>query len=461
MRWLIISEGFLSLEAVVEFLKEGDEVFLLPKGFRPSRPSLPAGLKLLKGAWNRKKTYEAIPLRPGDGLLLDVGRRTEAERVLKLLLELEQDLLVLCLFREGLEDISLSFPSVRMLRCDSLISEECRRASEEHRAKLRVRELRQVLDPGEHILILTQPDPDPDAIASGLALRAVLGRHKATAPIATFAAVTRPENLSMMKHLEIEVETVEEKDFANYERIALVDVQPTFLKPELSRVDAVIDHHPEDKGYEASFRDIRPSYGATATILTEYLRATGESISQRLATALFYGIKSDTLLFDRPACQADIEAFAFLYPKANHSLLHRIDRPEFPLQAIEPFIRALRKRLFREGLFYIHLGGVEREDVIPQLADFCLQMGGAEWSAVSGRHGRDLIISVRSAGFGKSIGEVVKEAFTGLGSAGGHRSMARANIPLRNFMARFKSSSDASIMKEVPALLLQELKRER
>ncbi|MFQ6111999.1 MAG: hypothetical protein ACE5LX_08230, partial [Nitrospinota bacterium] len=192
MRWLIISEGSLSPEALVDFLEEGDEVFLLPKGFRPSRRSLPAGLKVLKGAWGKRETYGGIPLRPGDGLLLDVRKRAEAEKLLGLLLGLEGDLLVLCLFRKELEDLPSRFPSVQMLRRDSLILEECRRASREHRALLRARELRHVLDPGQNVLILTQPDPDPDAIASGLALRALLGRHKATAPIATFGAITRP-----------------------------------------------------------------------------------------------------------------------------------------------------------------------------------------------------------------------------------------------------------------------------
>ena len=39
------------------------------------------------------------------------------------------------------------------------------------------------------------------------------------------------------------------------------------------------------------FTDIRSGYGATSTILTEYLEACEADVSQRLATALLYGIK--------------------------------------------------------------------------------------------------------------------------------------------------------------------------
>ena len=166
--------------------------------------------------------------------------------------------------------------------------------------------------------------------------------------------------------------------------IAMVDVQPTFCEESLPEITVVIDHHPEAKGWRAPFRDVRPSYGATSTILTEYLRAADVKITERLATALFYGIKTDTLHLERGGTRADMEAFAFLYEVANHNMLRRIERPELPLDALDALGDALVHRTIIQNALFAHLGPVSRPDLIPQFADLCLQVKGIEWSVVSG-----------------------------------------------------------------------------
>ena len=82
-------------------------------------------------------------------------------------------------------------------------------------------------------------------------------------------------------------------------------------------------------------------YGATSTILTEYLEACGADVSQRLATALLYGIKSDTLMLNRETGPADLRAFMSLYPLTNYNTLRRIERPELPLAFAEFLARVL------------------------------------------------------------------------------------------------------------------------
>src|SRR5204863_10023488 len=153
---------------------------------------------------------------------------------------------------------------------------------------------------------------------------------------------------------------------------------PSVFGERLGRneVDAVIDHHPEQPGYHAKYRDIRAVYGATATILTEYLRATGIEPNQKQATALFYGIKSDTLFLDRETCEADMEAFQYLYPRVNLSILRRIEKPAIPADSLRFFGRSLMKLEVESGLSFAYLGEVEREDVIPQVAEFLLQVEG-------------------------------------------------------------------------------------
>lgn len=298
------------------------------------------------------------------------------------------------------------------------------------RARVRVRRLREVVGESSRALILLQDDPDPDGIASGLALRTLLGRNRSTMPMASFGRVTRPENIAMLDVLDIEIREIRPEDLAQWDRVVMVDVQPPHLRRPLPRVDVVIDHHPAQTSYDARYIDVRNHYGATATILLEYLRAEGIKVNERLATAMLYAIRTDTLLLDRPVTDADVEAFTYLYARANINWIRRIERPALPRETLVSFAEGLRSARIEDRVLFSHLGPVRREDIVPQLADFCLQVEGVDWSAVSGVFEDELIISVRNVGFVQKAGTAVKAAFTEFGSAGGHRSMAKAVLPL-------------------------------
>ncbi len=297
----------------------------------------------------------------------------------------------------------------------------------------RVEEVRAHFEAAENVLILLQDDPDPDAIASGLALRQVLGRNKQSAPLGSFGRVTRPENIAMVKLLEIEIEKVTRQTANRFDRIAVVDLQPPHLANPPEKIDLVIDHHPEQFTYTSHIKDIRPGYGATSTILLEYLLCANSSIGTRLATAMFYGIKSDTFSLSREVNEWDVEAFSYLYPLANQNLMRRIERPELPPAALDALSVALKNRRLIDKVAFVHLGRVERDDLIPQMADFSLSFEGIEWAFVSGIFESNYIISVRNVGYVRAAGRVLKEAFGALGSAGGHASMAKAIIPLAEF----------------------------
>ena len=143
---------------------------------------------------------------------------------------------------------------------------------------------------------------------------------------------------------------------------------------------------------------MRIKYGATSTIMTEYLISADEQISERLATALLYGIRSDTLMLSRRVTEDDLQAFTHLYPLANYSLLRQIERPELPLSFAKILARAMQRLVSRISLVVLNLGPVERDDLIVQMADFCLQFEGVEWVAVAGKLGGNLVIAVRNHG---------------------------------------------------------------
>src|SRR5262249_16317494 len=290
----------------------------------------------------------------------------------------------------------------------------------------------------ESVLILLQDDPDPDAIASGLALRQVLGRNKQTTPLGSFGRVTRPENIAMVKLLEIEIDRITKHSLSKFDRIAVVDLQPPHLSDPPEEIDLVIDHHPEQFTYKSHIKDIRPSYGATSTILLEYLICSGSTIGARLATAMLYGIKSDTFALSREVNEWDVEAFSYLYPMANQNLMRRIERPELPPAALDALSLALKNRRVIDKVAFVHLGRIERDDLIPQMADFSLSFEGIEWAFVSGVFESNYIISVRNVGYVRAAGRVLKEAFGDMGSAGGHASMAKAIIPITEFHHRWE-----------------------
>jgi len=308
---------------------------------------------------------------------------------------------------------------------ERVLQPELERAQE----RTRVEKIRAHFEHAARVLILMQDDPDPDAIASALALRTLLGRNRTGAPICTFGTITRTENIAMCRILDIDVAPITTREMHGFDRVAMVDVQPSFLEERFVDVDLVVDHHPIEVPVRARIRDVRPSYGATSTILVEYLRAADVKITQRLATALLYGIKADTLGLERGGTRADLEAFTFLYLLANHNALRRIERPALGEAALDALAAGLAKRRIVKGVFFSHLGIVATADLIPQFADFGLQAEGVEWSVVSGEVGDDIHVSVRSVGYVRSAGEVTRAAFGALGSAGGHRTMAKAVLP--------------------------------
>ncbi|MEM7009778.1 MAG: DHH family phosphoesterase [Thermodesulfobacteriota bacterium] len=341
-------------------------------------------------------------------------------------------------------------PSVRFVAFHSLLSEQIEREEKLAMTELRVEELRQAHGGAKKLLILLHDHPDPDSIASALALRTLLKRNKQTAIIGHLGEkISRPENVAMIELLEIELEALSFKKLKEFDSIALVDVQPPFFGgKEIPNVDTVIDHHPLVGSYEAKFKEIRAEEGATSTILTKYLRAAQVDISERLATALLYGIKTDTITLNRDANPDDVEAFTFLYPHANLALLRRIERAEVPPSEIKSLGQALADHWISDGIFFVNVGRVEREYLIPKMSDFGIQVKGIEWSVAFGIQGNShLIISVRNVGYVKSAGRLVRELFSEIGSAGGHRSAAKAVISLSKVRKTIGKGSQDKIKK--------------
>ena len=295
----------------------------------------------------------------------------------------------------------------------------------------RVRALRAFARGVAVVPILVQQDPDPDGMASALGLRTLLDRPEDASPIISLGEVTRPENRRMAELLDLRVVRVTEAELKGFKRVITVDTQP--LPGETQTRYAVIDHHPARDGYAADFLDIRPEMGAAASMVTAYLRVGDEHrITPRLATALIYGIRTETEVLRRGTMGADVEAYAFLQGLADQELLRKIGRPSFSEDGVRAVGRALGGLRKTADIAVAWVGRLDDRNshVLPNLADFCLAIESVSWSAAAGLVEDELVINIRRVGGGVGAGDLAKSLAEEEGMGGGHRSMARVAIRL-------------------------------
>lgn len=279
--------------------------------------------------------------------------------------------------------------------------------------------------------VLITIDPDPDAIGSALAIKRLLFRKVRSVTIGIIRPIRRMNNLTLVRLLRLPLVLLKKNKVKPFDKYVLVDGQPShnefFRQYSYS---CVIDHHPVSCPVEGSFVDVRPEYGATSTIFLEYLRAAKIKPSQTLATVLLYGIKTDTRSFERHTLIKDIDAFRYLYPMANHRILEQVEISDLSLSDLKYFQKALeRKHVVKDRLF-AHLDEVPSADILVEIAEFYLKIHDISWSIVSGIYENNLIIVIRGSGNRQDAGKIVRRAFGDIGCAGGHRAMARAEIPM-------------------------------
>ena len=307
--------------------------------------------------------------------------------------------------------------------------------------------LRELERPGP-LVILPHDNPDPDSMASAVCLKFLVNRLlEKEAYIALGGIVGRAENRAMRTYLNIELVPVSEVRFTGDVQVALVDTQPGRSNnslPEGVVPTVVIDHHPAYATYPGvPFLDLRENYGATSTILTEYLRESKLDVEPKIATALFYGIAAETQDLGREATAADIEASHFLYPYANKRRLAKIENARVPREYFRVFREAIdHAALYDHKIVVSLLGDVQYPDMVAEVADFLLRLDGAEWSAAIGAYNGCLYCSIRTTDRDANAGDLLQRVL-GAKSAGGHDQIAGGRIPLGPDPAeRVKSACD-------------------
>ena len=314
--------------------------------------------------------------------------------------------------------------------------------------KERIRSLLGLFEHNDNVLILLYPDPD--SMASALAVKRLLWKRVQRAQIAYIGEIQRLENQAMMESLRIPMVKISQVDLEFFNRKVLVDSQPHHYEAFARfAYDAIIDHHPLLRECQARYVDIRPEYGATATILIEYLRAAGIKPSVKLATALLYAIKTDTANFERDATEEDVKQFRYVFQYANMNLLRKIELSELRFSDLRYFRAALERMIVSKKGVYAHMGEVDSPDICVQIADFFMRVHGMSWTFVSGLYRGKLVVIIRNDGYRKDAGKLATRAFGSFGTAGGHKGAARAEIPVEALREKGIDPSDSSIQRFV------------
>ncbi len=298
------------------------------------------------------------------------------------------------------------------------------------------------------VLIVAHDNPDPDSLASAVCLKhLLLLKSGVDATIAFGGVIGRGENRAMVRELEIKAVSIDSLNLDDFGVVCMVDTQPgtgNNSYPSERPVHLVIDHHPlREETTRCRWVDVRPDYGASATILYEYLRSQQVDIHTRLATSLFYAIKSETQELGREWCKADREAYLQLLPLSNNRILYRITRPEVPREYFLAYSTAIENARLYGSTLVFNLYRIDNPDIVAEMADFLLRMEGVDMVLGMGCYRNAEVLSLRSSCPNIMAGSFIREVLGELGTAGGHGMTAGGQIhPMSEHRAVQKELED-------------------
>ena len=288
----------------------------------------------------------------------------------------------------------------------------------------------------KNILIMTHDHPDPDGIASAAALQYLLRNLlNVRVKLAYSGIIGRAENRAMINNLKIKLTPLEKFDMTRERCFILVDTQPGTGNnsiPDNVIPVVVIDHHRTRKRTRKSpFYDVRDKYGASSTIVAEYLFESGLPVRSNIATALIYGITSETQDLGRKAIQADIDAYFRLFPRANKKLLSQIERQRVSREYFKMLGRAIENAYVYRNAICSCMGEVPFPDIVPQMADLLIHLERMTWAIALGFFGDRLILSIRTTNTKAHAGKLAEKLVRGVdGTAGGHDMLAGGQVRL-------------------------------
>ena len=293
---------------------------------------------------------------------------------------------------------------------------------------------------GQRALVLTHDFPDPDSLASAAGLASLLRSTRGLdVTIAYGGFIGRAENRQMATLLAIPAVPVETLDLDTFRYIALVDTQPDTGNNQLPaerRPDIVVDHHPKrDTSDGVPWLDISEEAGACATLVLDYLRELGLPVDAKLATALFYAVKTETQDLVRETHPTDVDAYRYLLSLVDRELLGEILNPPVAPAYFQLLSRAVERSRLYGPLLVVDLQTVPFPEIVAEVADLMLRHEGIRWVLSMGQMGDDLYLSMRTRDHATNVGELIQRVVGGDGRGGGHGTMAGGRVAVADIAA--------------------------
>lgn len=290
--------------------------------------------------------------------------------------------------------------------------------------------------PKRKVLIQTHNNPDPDTIAAAFALKNLLhATLKKRVTIAYMGIIGRAENKEMVRLCKIDMHLMSKLDTSRYDYFIIVDTQPgagNVYESNGRKPDAVIDHHNlRLSQHDYPFLDIRENYGSTSTIIAEYYKTLNLIPDSNTATALYYGIKSDTFGTGRGNTQADMDMISHIYPYVMPGKLSKIESPDLPKYYFRNIKKAIEQSVIIDTVLICDLGEVRNADLIAEMSDFLLRMRDIKCTFVVGKIDSVCFFSLRYKTSKKSIGQIAISIVKGIGYGGGHMKSAGGQVPIK------------------------------
>ena len=278
------------------------------------------------------------------------------------------------------------------------------------------------------LLILTHNYPDPDGLAAAFALSSLAQQHFGiTSKIAYGGMIGRSENRAMVKLLKIPLRKFRPDLLKKHRSVAIVDTQPKFKNnsfPDNRKPTIIIDQHAFTVKPSAELAIIDTECGASCVIVAQALLLQGGPIPSKVATALVYGILSDTLDLYRARRADVIQTYLSIIPHCDLRLLAQIQNPTQSKSFFVTLHRALNNAILHRRLLVSHLGFVDNPDLVSQMADFLLTYEGTQWSFCTGRFRGSIYASLRTSMSNAQAAEVLRFVFDNPRQAGGHATIA-------------------------------------
>lgn len=285
----------------------------------------------------------------------------------------------------------------------------------------------------KHVYIQTHNFPDPDAIASAFGLQELLKQRGIESTICYKGKIDRYSTDKLREMLKIKLKNLEdlEHELTEDDEVILVDAQKGNSNIINMTGDEIIciDHHPVYEKSDYRFTDIRPEVGACASIIAQYFFENEIKMSKRIATALTFGIRMDTQKLSRGVSKLDMEMLYRMYDDCDQDVIHLLENSNLYFEDLMAYSKAISSIEVFENISFADTGENCPEALIASVSDFMLALVEVSFSVVYSRKKEGIKLSVRSERPTLDAGKIISKALKGIGSGGGHATMAGGFVP--------------------------------